>query len=135
MAKRKQRRRREKLQRHEYEYVIENEEGEEVAVDNLAETGRGPGREKAQRGPVDRRGREVPKPSLQRTLKRGAIFGPILVIVVFLLGGNELSTAQKVLQAAMLLAVFLPFSYLLDMLMYRAFQRKRARGPGAPSKR
>ena len=33
MASKKQRRRREKLQRHEYEYVVENEEGEEVPVD------------------------------------------------------------------------------------------------------
>ena len=135
MPSRKQRRRREKLQRHEYEYVIENEEGEEVAVDNLAETGRGPGREKAQRGPVDRRGREVPKPSLQRTLKRGAIFGPILVIVVYLLRDDQFTTQDVIFQAVLLLAVFLPFSYLLDMLMYRAYQRKQARGPSTPSKR
>ena len=33
MATKKQRRRREKLQRHEYEYVVETEEGEEVVVD------------------------------------------------------------------------------------------------------
>ena len=30
MPSRKQRRKREKLQRHEYEYVLETEEGEEV---------------------------------------------------------------------------------------------------------
>jgi hypothetical protein len=135
MPSRKQRRRREKLQRHEYEYVIENEDGEEIAVDQLPETTRATGRDRASGSGSGRRGREVPKPSLQRTIKRAGIFGPILVIVVFVLGGNELTTAQKLFQAIMLLAVFLPFSYLLDTLMYRAYQRKQARGPGAPSKR
>jgi hypothetical protein len=50
MPSRKQRRRREKLQRHEYEYVIETEEGEEIAVERLAE------REKAGTGKGARAG-------------------------------------------------------------------------------
>ena len=37
MPSRKQRRRREKLQRHEYEYVIETEEGEVIQVEKPVE--------------------------------------------------------------------------------------------------
>ncbi len=77
MPTRKQRRRREKLQRHEYEYVVETEEGEEV-VESIRElepeerparraerNGKQAGsRHKAAvKGPVDRRGRPIPKPS------------------------------------------------------------------------
>ena len=79
MPSRKQRRKREKLQRHEYEYVLETEEGEEV-IERPAERGDAAARRTARRtkepaGPLDRRGRPIPKPSLQRVLRRTAIFG------------------------------------------------------------
>ena len=131
MPSRKQRRRREKLHRHEYEYVVETEEGE-VPVERPRE------RERAKRGdrngggenrrPVDRRGRPVPEPSLQRVLKRAAIFGPLLVIVVFLTQPN-VPTASKVFSAAVLLAFFIPFSYMVDVLVYRALVRRQRRRP------
>ena len=66
MPSRKQRRRREKLERHEYEYVVETEEGE-VPVERLRDlecaddeprAGRRPGAEPAL---VDRRGRPDPE--------------------------------------------------------------------------
>ena len=37
MPNRKVRRRRQKLQRHEYEYVVETEEGDEVALERPVE--------------------------------------------------------------------------------------------------
>ena len=101
MPSRKQKRRREKLQRHEYEYVMETEEGEEIPVERPA---RGDGKDGAKgRGGekqiYDRRGRVVPKPSWQRTMKRGLIFLPFLVLVMFLIGGKGSSPAVVIVNA------------------------------------
>ena len=128
MPSRKQRRRRQKLQRHEYEYVIETEEGE-VPIENRREVEKRDGRRDGQRGGqlVDRRGRPIPKPSLARVLKRSAIFGPLLIAVVFLTTPETMTTAQKVFQAAVLLAFFMPFSYLVDVFVYRAMLRRHQR--------
>ena len=126
MPSRKQRRRRDKLQRHEYEYVVETDEGE-VPLRELKETDRpqkdGKGREAAA-GPLDRRGRPIPKPSLDRVLKRAAIFAPILVIFVYLTAGEGLTPTGVVLNALILLAFFVPFSYLVDVVLYRVMSRR-----------
>ena len=130
MPNRKQRRRREKLQRHEYEYVVETEEGEVPVESPRERDGVGDGRKDGRRSskePVDRRGRPLPKPSLERVLKRTAIFGPLLFVVVFVTS-PQLTTAQKVFQTAVLLAFFMPFSYLVDVLVYRAMVRRQERG-------
>ncbi|HVY60012.1 MAG TPA: hypothetical protein VHF22_00090, partial [Planctomycetota bacterium] len=62
MATKKQRRRREKLQRNEYEYVIETEEGEEVVVEppKAGEKTGSAGKRRDQ--VVDRRGRVMKPP-------------------------------------------------------------------------
>lgn len=143
MPSRKQRRRREKLQRHEYEYVIETEEGEEIAVERLAEhehkgaSGKAPGG-KADRGGkqvLDRRGRPVPQPSLQRVAKRTAIFAPIILVLIWVTSADDVSTESKIFTAFMLLLFFIPFSYLVDVFMYRAFQRRQSKQGGGASKR
>jgi hypothetical protein len=126
MPSRKQRRRREKLQRHEYEYVIENEEGEEVVVERSPEPAKD-GKASASSTPRDRRGREIPKPSLGRVLRRTAIFGPLILVVVWLTSGKDASTAAKVYSAVVLLAFFIPFSYLVDVFMYRTIGRRQQR--------
>ncbi len=83
MPSRKVRRRRAKLQRHEYEYVVETPEGEEVPLERPTERERGgDGKGKKDRGPADKRGREIPKPTFQRVLRRSAIFAPLLLVVV-----------------------------------------------------
>ena len=128
MATKKQRRRREKLQRHEYEYVVENEEGEEVPVES-PRAARGAPTGEQQPKLVDRRGRAIKPPSWERTFKRGLIFGPILLVLVFLTG-NSLSTAAKILNALILLAIFLPFSYLVDMFIYRSLMKRQRRSGG-----
>jgi hypothetical protein len=127
MPSRKQRRRRQKLQRHEYEYVVETEEGE-VPLDEVRDADKpGQGGNGRAQTPVDRRGRPIPKPSLERVLKRSAIFGPLLLVVVFLTAPATATTAQKVFQAFVLLAFFMPFSYLVDVLVYRAMTRRQRR--------
>jgi hypothetical protein len=132
MATKKQRRRRSKLQRHEYEYVVETEEGEEVVeAPRPARAKSGPGSAKLPEGAVvDRRGRVVPPPSWQRVFKRAAIFGPIMFILLFLLGGNTVTTTQKILNAIFLVLVFIPFSYLTDRLIYRSVQKRQQRDAG-----
>jgi hypothetical protein len=129
MPSRKVRRRRAKLQRHEYEYVMETDEGEEVVVENprldAAEDGK---TAKDSKSAVrDRRGREVPKPSMSRVLKRTAIFAPLILVVVFLTSGDDASTGAKIYTTVMLLLFFIPFSYVVDVLMYRMLSRRQAR--------
>jgi hypothetical protein len=127
MPSRKQRRRREKLQRHEWEYVLETEEGEEIPVKSPRPR-RADGTERGSaRQPVDRGGRAVQKPSLQRVLRRTAIFAPLLFIVIWLTGPS-LTVPQKLAQTAVLIAFFIPFSYLVDVLVYRALMRRQERG-------
>jgi hypothetical protein len=127
MATKKQRRRREKLQRHEYEYVVENEEGEEVVVETpRAEAKSAPARAAAKGQVVDARGRVIQPPSWRRVLKRGAIFGPILFVLIWVTG-SSLSTAAKLLNVVLLMLIFLPVSYLVDMLIYRSVQKRQQR--------
>jgi len=135
MPSRKQRRRREKLKRHEYEYVVETEEGE-VPVERLRDTeatgsrtrdGRKDGGEPRV---VDRRGRPIEKPTLRRVLRRGLVFGPLLFLFVYIVYGDELTATQAVFQALLLIAFFIPFSYLVDSMVYRMMMRRAARDSG-----
>ena len=127
MPSRKQRRRREKLHRHEYEYVVETEEGEVPLESPRAEREADRRREPSGPEPRDRRGRPVPKPSLQRVLRRAVIFTPILAIFVYLSGREELSTPAIAINVALLLAFFIPFSYMVDVFVYRLMQRRAQR--------
>ncbi len=138
MPSRKQRRRRQKLQRHEYEYVVETEEGE-VPVERLSEVERARtadgGRKGGEPKLVDRRGRPLQKPSLRRVLKRTALFAPLLLLFVFLTSGDRLPLAVIILNTLILVAFFIPFSYFVDTMVYRLilrrYERERAeRGRG-----
>ena len=127
MANRKQRRRREKLHRHEY--VWEDEEGNELDPTAIrAERDRSGSKAQRSDGHAGRSGgRQVDEPSWTRTLKRSLIFAPLMFITVYLLGGDETTLAGKVIQTATLLAFFIPFSYFLDRIMWRSFQRRSQR--------
>jgi hypothetical protein len=123
---RKQRRRRQKTRRHEYEYVWVDDEGREIEVD---EEDQRPGKaeRKDGRAPRDRRGRPVRKvdpPSWNRVGKRALIFAPFMFLVVWILRPEGAPAAQAVVQTVVLLGFFLPFSYLMDSLMYRAYVRR-----------
>ena len=122
MATKRQRRRRAKGQRHEYVWV--DDEGNELDPDS-AEVTSG----KATRS-APRFERDPQAPSWRRTLRRGAIFAPIMLGTVFLLS-PELPLATKIMQTLLLVAVFVPFSYFIDRFFYRSFQRKRARAEQA----
>jgi hypothetical protein len=140
MPSRKQRRRRQKLQRHEYEYVVENEEGEEIPLDELDDddevVGRRPPsaarpRSKGEPTLVDRRGREIKPPSFERVMRRAAIVGPVLFAFVYLTSRDRLSITGILLNTVVLLAFFIPFSYLVDRMVYRAVLRRREKDKAA----
>jgi hypothetical protein len=127
MPSRKVRRRRAKLQRHEYEYVIETPEGEEIPVERPTERERaGDGKTKRDRAPIDKGGREIPKPTLQRVMRRSAIFAPLLFVVVYITS-PDMEIGAMVLNVALLLAFFIPFSYLVDVFVYRMLTRRQRR--------
>jgi hypothetical protein len=133
MPTRKQRRRREKLKRHEWEEVYVDEEGNELDPEEAEEIVGPVARtkaEKAQPKPAAGR-RAVEPPSLRRTLRRGLLFFPLMVLTVFLLTGDELSTGGKIGQAFFLLLIFLPFTHLMDVLLWRSFQRRQERNAEA----
>ena len=142
MATQKQRRRRAKEHRHEYDLVYVDDEGNEVEVDEpetsktskppAKVSGRGGGKTsgKASGKPQasGRGGRPVQPPSWPRVLKRGAIFAPIFLATVMLLGGGKTTFASAVVQTALLIAVFIPFSYFMDKLVWRQYQKRLAKG-------
>jgi hypothetical protein len=131
MPSRKQRRRRAKERRHEWEEVWVDDEGNEVEPPPDEEpAGRA---EKRASAPVRRQTgmRTVQPPSWRRVGKRALIFAPLMFLTVSFLS-SELSITQKILQTAFLLAFFLPFSYAMDALMYRMYVR---RGGGTASRK
>ena len=132
MASKKQRRRREKLQRHEYEYVLETEEGEEIPLESPREheaERNGAPRAKATSAPLDRRGRPLEKPSLRRVLRRSAIFAPLIAIFIALT--SDVTIAGLVFNVVLLLAFFMPFSYMVDLFVYRMLLRRHERARAA----
>ena len=134
MPSRKQRRRRQKQQRHEWEEVYVDEQGRELAdaeaaaLEDTAATGRRSSRgERAKRQAPERGRRTVDPPSWRRTFKRGLLFFPLMLITIFLLAGDEVTTAQKIVQTLVLMAFFLPFSYFMDSVVWRSQQRRLAK--------
>ena len=129
MPSRKQQRRRQKLKRHEYEEVyvdeqgrvLDPEEAEELVAARPAKSAKA-----AKAEPTRRGGRAIDPPSWRRTGRRGLLFFPLMLVTVFLLAGDEVTTAAKVVQTVALMAFFLPFSYFMDTMVWRAAQRRLA---------
>ncbi len=118
--------------------MVETEEGE-VPVERLSEVERAPKGKDGGKGSeprlVDRRGRPLQQPSLRRVLKRTALFAPLLLLFVFLTGGDRLPLVGIILNTLILVAFFIPFSYFVDTMVYRLilrrYERERAgRGRG-----
>jgi hypothetical protein len=138
MATEKQRRRRAKEKRHDYDLVYLDEDGVERPVERDDGPRKPPGRlrrgtsvTKSQKtepaGKGGRRGRVVQPPSWRKVLRRGAIFAPIFFATVMLLGGGKASFAGAILQTALLIGVFIPFSYFMDRVVWRQQQKRLAR--------
>jgi hypothetical protein len=130
MATKKQQRRRQKLKRHEYEEVYVDDEGNVLPPEEAEELGVVSSSRKAERTPKNqpttRAGRALEPPSWRKTLRRGLLFAPLMLITVMLLGRN-LTLVQQVFQTLVLLCFFLPFSYFMDSMMWRSYQRRVSR--------
>ena len=130
MATKKQQRRRQKLKRHEYEEVYVDDEGNVLPPEEAEELGVAAPARKAERTtkerPTTRAGRVLEPPSWRKTAKRGLLFFPLMLITVMLLG-QELTLAQQIFQTVILMGFFLPFSYFMDSMMWRSYQRRIAR--------
>jgi hypothetical protein len=154
MPSRKQRRRRQKERRHDYEYVYVDDEGHEVDPDEVeveevkpaAKSSRGSAaatKAKPKAAASTKKGaakpgkgniRPVPPPSWQRVLKRGAIFAPFMLLAIALLG-RGLSWPARIIETAWLLVLFVPFSYLIDRMMYRRYLRQIGEEPPTRQRR
>jgi hypothetical protein len=118
---RKQRRRREKERRHEYEYVYVDEEGREVEVDPAE--AEAPERKDKRPAPTTRVGRVLEPPSWKRVGRRALIFAPLMFLTIRLLERGE-PVVASIGRTIFLLLIFLPFSYVMDALLYRSYQRR-----------
>jgi hypothetical protein len=122
MPSKKQRRRREKLKRHEWEYVQLDEEGNEIPLEpaQLKKTAaNGKPAAKRDRRPV----REVKPPSWNRSIKRALIFVPFLYIFLSL-GKHAPAVITRVGISVLYAAVFIPMFFFVDRIAYRAYQRR-----------
>jgi hypothetical protein len=147
MPSRKQRRRREKERRHEYEVVYVDGEGRELDPEEVTAETRSAkesrrreaasnGRERTARQPAKRSSgasgmRAVSPPSWRRVLRRGAIFAPFMFLTLWLLGKGHLTSTAIVLETIWLLALFVPFSYGIDRMMYRRYLKQTGGAPPA----
>ena len=132
MATKKQKRRREKERRHEYEYVYVDDEGREVEVDG-PEPERKNGKAQAKQA-VRTGGKTVDPPTWRRTLRRAAIFSPLMFVILYLLRPKDSTVGSIVLSVALLMVFFIPFSYFMDSLMFRLAQKRAAKARGSSAK-
>jgi hypothetical protein len=129
VATKKQQRRRQKLKRHDYEDVYVDEEGNVLEADQAEELAGATTARKADRPkdrPTTRSGRALEPPSWRKTGRRGLLFFPLMLITVMLLG-RDLTLIQQVFQTIVLMCFFLPFSYFMDSMMWRSYERRVAR--------
>ena len=138
MPTRKQKRRRQKDLRHEWEEVYVDEEGRELPPERAEELVPGIAAKKAvepraktkgatrqERGRTAT-GRTVQPPSWRRVLKRTAIFAPLMYVFITLTQ-RSIAPVYGLLITLQLILIFLPFSYLMDKLTYRLWQKRQAR--------
>lgn len=140
MPTKKQRRRREKSFRHDYDYVLVDETGEETPIDpaelraqkekerpkSAAKTsGRGAG--KTSRAP-----REAPPPSWRRAFRKGGLWGGgMLVAFVFVFKGAPLPL--RLAWGVFYAGAFVPLTYWIDRVAYRSYLKRT--GQAAPAGR
>jgi hypothetical protein len=129
MPTRKQRRRRQKSFRHDYGFVTYDEEGNEIEVDPAEIRAKKPDKPKTA-GSAKQRGRgtgrslrEPPRPSWRRALRRGGLWGGVMVLVVVFFF-QSMPLASRVLLGLLYAAAFIPLTYWIDRLTYRNYERR-----------
>jgi hypothetical protein len=135
MATRKQRARRAKTFRHDYALVDYDEEGNEIEIKaaELRAKKESPEKPKPAQARSGRGAmREPQPPSWERALKRGGLWGGVIIVLSLVLLKGA-SVPSRVLIGALYAAMFIPFSYWLDGVVYRRWEKKRADGPTSRS--
>jgi hypothetical protein len=139
MATRKQRRRREKTFRHEYGFVVSDEEGNEVEVAGaeLRSKKDPPAKEKSKQTAGKSRSRRAPRdplpPSWNRALRRVAIWGVVavgLAIVLF----PRIAIPWRIVIGLIYAALLIPITYWMDSLVYRRFEKRKLAESTRPAK-
>jgi Flp pilus assembly protein TadB len=130
MPTKKQRRRRQKGRRHDYEFVYVDDEGHEVEVDpDELEQPRSPrnGKRDAKRQPQKNRDgrpvRQVAAPSWSKVGKRALLFFPLIFLAFSFVNSNQ-AVGTRLLVTLVYTAFFVPFMYLMDRAMYRAYLKR-----------
>jgi hypothetical protein len=125
MPSKKQRRRREKLKRHEWEYVQLDEEGNEVPLEP-AELKKADPNGKAAPARSRRPVREVKPPSWKRAAKRAVLFVPFLYIFLSI-GKSAPPVITRIGISVLYAVVFVPMFFFVDRMAYRTYQRRLGR--------
>ena len=140
MPTKKQRRRQAKTKRHEYEYVVVDQEGHEVPVDPAElraqkekEKDR-PAQAKGKQQPAarDRKGRvlrEPRKPSWRRSLKVGLLFVVGLFVFTSFVGSTHPALGARIGLSLGYGVLGIPFFYWMDRSTYRRWERATGRAP------
>jgi hypothetical protein len=145
VATRKQRARRAKSKRHEYEVVYLDSEGNEVEPDEVepsktakdtARSTTSTSKRSSTSSSKSRVVREPKPPSWPRAIRRGAIFMPILIAVVVFTNRKQTTPVGLVLVVIVFTGLVIPFGYFTDHLAWRAYQKRVDRkSPGKSAKR
>ncbi len=137
MATKKQRRRRAKDRRHEWEYVYVDDSGQEVEADEDEPPAKPAGAAEARPKPAGkssagrRSGRALRQPlppSWKRSARR-ALPWQLLIIIVVVFVFRSAPVASRVLIAVLYGVAFVPFTYWVDKLAWQRFQRTSGRLP------
>jgi hypothetical protein len=129
MPTRKQRRRRDKTFRHEYDLVVYDEEGNEVTV-AAPELRKEKEKDSPKRNAPQKRGgrtarpiREVEPASWRRALRRGGLMGGVMMLIV-LFFFQDMPLASRIGLGVIYAAAFVPFTYWIDRIAYRNYLRR-----------
>ncbi|HUJ93052.1 MAG TPA: hypothetical protein VLW05_10155 [Gaiellaceae bacterium] len=148
MPTRKQKRRQAKEQRHDYEFVYVDSEGQEVDVADDASAApaktndrrNGSASAAQQKGKAPqkggRAGRVPQPPSWQRAARRAALLGIVVFILFsFTASRSHAGWAAALLPAVIYTALFIPFTYMIDRYAYNRYLTKQKQGGGAAAKK
>ncbi len=133
MPTKKQRRRRAKGLRHEYDFVMVDEEGNEVPVD--PDDRRAEREQKASSKPKQARGgqgssgrtmREPPQPTWQRAFRRGGLMGGLMLVAFIFIFKNG-PIGSRIAIGLVYGVAFVPLTYFVDRTAYRAYLRRLER--------
>jgi hypothetical protein len=121
----KQRRRQQKLRRHEWEDVWVDAEGHEIEVDAADGPPAGKAAKGASRNGNAPRGRRTAEPpSFRRAVKRSVLFAGFMFLVIWITAPNA-APLQRVGAALFYAILFIPIAYLADTVAHRIANRRR----------